>query len=327
VVEVEYHRPPDRTDRFRQELLDDGETARITLMEVSVDRAPVRIGPVHLPARSSVVWFTFPGRWYEVAALYGPTGELQGHYTNLIRPPEIEGHRWRITDLFLDLWSPARGEARVLDRAEFEEARRRGWIDRETAERAEATCRTVLARARAGDWPPAEVERWPLETLPALRLKRDEPGSYYANLVSTRIIAYGIYCLGAVALTSVGFAAFTNVFSGDRAARTTWLVTMGAEAAVLLPFALAGKLPAARRVRTQEVLTEHTLFLAAAVSAAAILAVHDSSLWRSLLSSVYATLALFLGVFATCRAYFDRTLPRLALAGLVVCLVALVFLL
>jgi len=287
----------------------------------------MRVGPEELPAGSSLLWFTFPGRWYEVAALYGPGGELRGHYTNLVRPPELGDGRWRITDLFLDLWSPAGAETRVLDRGEFEEARREGWIGDDEAERAEAACEEILERSRAGGWPPPPVGRWPLEAVPALRLRRDEPGTYYANLVSSRIIAYGIYCLGLVAVTAAGFAALTDVFSGGEAARTAWLVTMGAEAAVLLPFALAGKLPAARRVRAREVLNENTLLLAAAVSAAAVLAVHDSSLWRSLLSSVYATLALFLGIFGACRAWFDRTVPRLALAGLAVCLVALVFLL
>jgi len=327
VVEVVYHRPPDRTVRFHQELLArDGDT-RITLLQVPMGGDPMRVGPEELEGGSSLLWFTFPGRWYEVAALYGPGGELRGHYTNLVRPPELENGRWHITDLFLDVWSPVGGDTRVLDRREFEEARREGWIGADEAERAEAACREILERSRAGEWPPPPVGRWPLEAVPVLRLRHDEPGTYYANLVSTRIIAYGIYCLGLVAVTSVGFAAFTDVFSGGEAARTAWVVTMGAEAAVVFPFAMAGKLPAARRVRTREVLTENTLFLAAAVSAAAILAVHDSSLWRSLLSSVYATLALFLGIFAACRAWFDRALPRLALAGLVVCLVALVFLL
>jgi hypothetical protein len=201
----------------------------------------------------------------------------------------------------VDLWTPAEGDTRLLDMDEIE-------------------------KARAGRWPPAQVRAWPLDAVPALRLRRDEPGTYYANLVSSRIIAYGIYCLGAVALTSVAFAAFSDAFVGGRPARTAWLVSLAAEALALLPVALSGKLPAARRVRMGEVLTEHTLFLAAAVCAAAILLVHDSSLWRSLLSAVYGALGLFLGVFATCRAAFDRAWPGLALAGLGVCVIALIVL-
>lgn len=326
-VEIEYRRPPDRVERFRQELLHDGPDVKITLLERPADAEAMRVGPVSLPGGSSLVWFTYPGRPYEVAALYGPGGDLVGHYTNLVRPPTFENGRWRIVDLFLDLWTPPGGDTRVLDEDDLERARAEGAIEPEEAERARETARTLMGRARSGEWPPPEVEDWPLETLGSLRLLRDEPGTYYANLVSTRIIAWGIYCLGAVAVTSVGFAALTDAFAGPGAARTTWLFTMGAEAVGLLPVALSGKLPAARRVRMREVLTEHTLFLAAAVSAVAILVLHDSSLWRSLLASVYAALGLFLGVFAVCRAAFDRTWPTLALAGLVVCGVALLVLL
>lgn len=326
-VEIEYRRPPDRVERFRQELLHDGPEVKITLLERPPDAEALRVGPVSLPGGSSLVWFTYPGRPYEIAALYGPGGELLGHYTNLVRPPRLENGRWRIVDLFLDLWTPAQGDTRLLDEEDLERARAEGAIGPEEAERTREEARTLLGRARSGAWPPPEVTRWPLDSVASLRLLRDEPGTYYANLVSTRIIAWGIYCLGAVAVTSVGFAALTDAFTAPGPGRTAWLATLAAEAVGLLPVALSGKLPAARRVRMREILTEHTLFLAAAVSAVAVLVLHDSSLWRSLLASVYAALGLFLGIFAICRAVFDRTWPALALTGLLVCAVAFAVLL
>ncbi len=326
-VEIEYHRPPDRVERFRQELLHDGRDVKITLLERPPDADTLRVGPVALPGGSSLVWFTYPDRPYEIAALYGPGGELLGHYTNLVRPPTFENGRWRIVDQFLDLWTPVDGDTQLLDEEELERACAEGMIERDEAERTRETARRLLDRARSGAWPPREVEDWPLESIATLRLRRDEPGTYYANLVSSRIIAYGIYFLGAVAVTSLGFAALSDALTGPGPARTAWLATLAAEAVGLLPVALTGKLPAARRVRMRELLTEHTLFLAAAVSAVAILVLHDSSLWRSLLASVYAALGLFLGVFAFCRAAYDRAWPALALAGLVVCGVALAVLL
>jgi len=313
-------------DRYRQELLLDDRDVKITLLQRAPGAEPLRVGPVSLEGGSTVVWFTFPGRSWEVAGLYDPLGELIGHYTNLVRPPELEDGRWRIVDRFVDVWSPADGEPRLLDLDELAEARTRGAISEGEAAEAEATARDLLDRTRRGDWPPRVVEEWPLDAIEALRLRRDEPGTYYANLVSTRIIAWGIYYLGVAAITSVGFAGLTDAFGGGAAARKAWVLTLGAEALGLLPLALAGKLPAARRVRMREVLNETTLFLAAAVSAVAILAVHDSSLWRSLLGSVYGALGLFLAIFAFCRAVYDRTWPTLAIAGLVVCAVAFLIL-
>lgn len=327
-IEVVYRRPPGRTRRYRQELLLDDERLKITLQRRRRAARPREVGGVvTLAPGASVLWHTFPGRRYEVAAFYAPDGELLGHYTNIVRPPVLEGRRWEITDLFLDLWQPADGPPTVLDRGELEEARRRGWIDEREAGRAVEEMERIEARAGAGGWPPAPVGRWTLEDVPGLRLRRDEPGTYYANLVSNRIIAVGIYFLGAASVTSVAFAATTDALDPGGGARVWWLGALAVEAAALLGVGLAGRLPAARRVRSREVMTEGTLFLGAAVFGTAVLVVNESALWRSLLSAVYGALALFLSIFATCRLAFDRRLPRLALAGLAVCAVALVLLL
>ena len=45
------------------------------------------------------------------------------------------------------------------------------------------------------------------------------------------------------------------------------------------------------------------------------------------LTGLYATLALFLAIFAVSRARFDRRFPVLAVTGLAVCAVALLVLL
>ena len=53
----------------------------------------------------------------------------------------------------------------------------------------------------------------------------------------------------------------------------------------------------------------------------------DSQLWKGALTGLYATLAVFLSIFAVSRAVFDRRFPVLAVSGLVVCVVALLVLL
>lgn len=292
----------------------------------SAEPRPVADGVVLEPG-ASLLWFTFPGRRWEVAAFHDSSGRLLGHYTNLIRPPEIGPETWRITDLFLDLWQPVDGPPHLLDADELEEARERGWVHDGEAERVAALGETLLARARRGAWPPPSVRRWRLEEVPALRLRRDEPGAYYANLVSGRIIAFGIYFLGAASVTSLAFAVSTDALQAPGWAQRAWVATLALEGAALLPVALTGRLPATGRVRPRETFSESTLFLGAAATSAAVLLAHDSSLWRTLLTAVYLALGGFLGIFAFCRAWFERRPPTLALAGLVVCLATLAILL
>lgn len=328
-MEVVYRRPPDRVRRLRQELLHDGEDWKATLLLRPPEAAPWTVGDgVRLEGGSALLWFTFPGRWYEVAAFHGPDGSLLGHYTNLVRPPEASGSTWRIRDLFLDVWQPAEDGVRLLDRDEFREAAERGWLDPEEAARAEAESRRILELARAGEWPPEVVRAWPLESVPALRLRRDRPGTYWASLASSRIIAFGLYFLGAASVVSLVFATFTDAFRGDPTGLRWWLGSLAGAGALLLPATLAGKLPATRFPRPSESLTdERSLFIAALASGLAVLVLNEGEEIRALLAGLYATLGLFLAIFAACRAWFDRTLPLYAATGLAVCLFALFVLL
>ena len=326
-MRVTYVRPPGRTRRFRQELLEDGDDLKVTLLRVGRD-GPLEVeGAAVLEPGSSVLWYTFPGRRYEVAAFHDPRGRLLGHYTNVVRPPEIQGHRWRITDLFLDVWQPAGGEPRILDEEELRRALEEGWVGEEDARRARRVCRRVAEKARDGAWPPEEVASRPLDAVPGMRLRRDEPGTWHANRISLRVIAFGMYLLGAASLTSLAFAAATDALTADGPARRWWMAALAVETVVLAVGSAAGQLPATRRVRPREVMDERTLLLGAAVCGVAVLLAHDSALWRTLLSAVYGALSLFLGVFAVCRLRFDDRTPRLALLGLAVCAVALLVLL
>lgn len=321
-------RPPDRERRHVHELLLDGDEVRVALQRRPRDAAPRDVADgVVLPPGARLLWFVFPGRPWEVAALHEPSGRLLGHYTNLIRPPELGPDEWRITDLFLDLWQPADGPPRLADREELAEARKLGWIPAGEAGRVEELGRRLLARARAGSWPPEPVERWTLEDVPALRLRRDDPGAYFANLAVGRIVGFGIYFLGAASVTSLAFAVLTDALQAPGGAQRAWVGALGLEAAVLLPVALAGRLPATRRVRPRQALSESTLFLGAAAATAAVLVAHDSALWRTMLTAVYLALGGFLGIFAVCRTWFERRAPSLALAGLAVCLATLAILL
>jgi hypothetical protein len=272
----------------------------------------------------------FPGRSYEVGSVYDADGVFLGYYTNFVRPPSPNTAVWHLTDLFLDVWQTSDGPPQLLDEDELTEAAERGWVNSEDVARTRAEAAAVLRAARARRWPPGVVARNPLEAVPALRFRRDAPGTFFANMVVGRLIAFGIYALGAISITSVAFSAFTDALqpgAGLTAGRLAWFGLVGAELLVLLTLALAGKLPATHRPRPEEALTERLLFLGTLVSGAAVMLYPDNQLWEGALAGLYATLAVFLSIFAVSRAVFDRRFPALAVTGLAVCVVALLVLL
>lgn len=326
---IVYTRPPDDVQHFSQELLHDGSACKISLLMLPPEGPPLRVGEVDVPPGGAVLWFMFPGRTYEVGAVYDADGEFLGYYTNFVRPPQPETAVWHLTDLFLDVWQAPHGPPRLLDEDEMEEAAARGWIEVEDVERTRAEAAAVLRAARNDRWPPGVVHRNPLSAVGSLRFRRDAPGTFYANLVTGRLIAFGIYALGAISLTSVVFAAVTNALqpgAGPSGARIAWLTVIAIELLVLLTLALVGRLPATRRPLPQEALNERLLFIGTLVAGAAVLLYPDSRLWRAALTGLYSTLAVFLTIFAVSRARFDRRFPLLAVTGLAVCVAAILLL-
>lgn len=313
--------------RFRQELLHPGPDCRITLMRVEPDVAPLKIGEIELPVGGAVLWYLFPNRAWEVAGAYDPVGELVGYYTNFIRLPEIEPGRWRLTDLYLDVWQPADGPPRLLDAEDLVAAVEAGHVTEEEARTVRAEAEAVMRAAQAGRWPPKIVREYPLDDVPALRLRRAEPGVYYANLVVGRIIAFGIYAFGAVSLTSLAFAALTDAFHGGRAALASWAVVTTIELLALFGLSITGRLPATHRPRPEEALTERLLFLGTVIISLALFLYPDTSLWRDALIGVYSAMGVFLGIFAVARWRWDERFPGMAVAGIGVCLFALFVLL
>lgn len=322
-----YRRLPDSVKTFRQEILHDGPNCKFSLLILPEGSEPLNVGEVQLEPGGAILWYLFPDRSYEVGGVYDPHGRLLGWYTNLLRLPEISEGRWELTDLFLDVWQPPDGPARLLDEEDLAAALEAGAISREEARQVEAEAAAVLRSARAGRWPPTIVHRYPLEAVGSLRLRRDAPATYAANLVISRLIGFGIYLFGAISLTSLLFAAFTDAFSGPGTALTVWKTVIGGEAVVLFLFAMVGRLPATRRPRPEESLDEKILFIGSVVTALAVFLYPDGRLWRSALIAIYSILTLFLAIFAIARLRWERRFPILAVAGILVCLFALAVLL
>ena len=326
-VEIVYRRLPDSVKTFRQEILHDGPNCKFSLLILPEGSEPLNVGEVQLEPGGAILWYLFPDRSYEVGGVYDPQGRLLGWYTNLLRLPEISEGRWELTDLFLDVWQPPDGPARLLDEADLAAALEAGAISREEARQVEAEAAAVLRSARAGRWPPTIVHRYPLEAVGSLRLRRDSPATYAANLVINRLIGFGMYLFGAISLTSLLFAAFTDAFSGPGTALTVWKTAIGLEAIILFLFAMIGRLPATRRPRPEESLDEKVLFIGSVVTALAVFLYPDGRLWRSALIAIYSILSLFLAIFAMARLRWERRFPVLAFAGILVCLFALAVLL
>lgn len=170
-VRIHYRRPPDRLQVFEQLLVHDEEDVKVTLAE-SVDFDPPLYihGGVVLEKGSPVVWFTFPGKWYDVGRFHRADGTFTGLYVNLLTPPEIRGLEWSTTDLFLDLWLPPQGDgALILDEEELDEAVEREWVTQETATHVRQEASRLVQRAARNAWPPAVVRHWTLERCRRLR--------------------------------------------------------------------------------------------------------------------------------------------------------------
>ncbi|MEN8145284.1 MAG: DUF402 domain-containing protein [Gemmatimonadota bacterium] len=326
-VLVSYRRLPDDLRRFEQELLDDGADCKISLQIVSRGSGSIGLGGGALvEPGGSLLWFVFPGKPYEIAVAHDPDGHLLGYYTNMIRSPELQSGTWRITDLFLDIWQPAGGEAALLDSEELTHAVAQGWLDDSEAERVRRRAAEIMEACRKGGWPPGVVRRWPITALPSLRLRRDAPGTWHAGLVVSRIIAAGIYFFAVAVITSLLFAGFSDVFK-DGVSLGLWKSVLTVEAAILTALALAGRLPATRIPYPREALTERTLFIGTLAMGLAVFVSRDSRFWTTSLVAVYGALALFLTIFAVSRIRYDRAPPWLALGGLAVSVVALIVLL
>jgi predicted RNA-binding protein associated with RNAse of E/G family len=163
-VRIHYRRLPDREQLFDQVVVHERDDVIVTLTEPMELESPMMIGgrPALEPG-SRVVWFTFPGCWYDVGRFHLADGSFTGCYGNVLVPPRILGDTWYTTDLFLDLWLPSEGAASLLDEDELEEALARSHIDPTLASRAREEAAVLLERAAAGEWPPRIVREWTLE--------------------------------------------------------------------------------------------------------------------------------------------------------------------
>jgi predicted RNA-binding protein associated with RNAse of E/G family len=151
-------------DVFVQRLITRTAECLVTFMEHTPLNKPARVGGrIILEAGSPVVWFTFPGRWYDIGLFHRRDGRFTGTYSNLLTPVHFRGPTtWETTDLYLDVWREPGGVVQLLDEAELDHAESASWLQPELAQRARRQAADLMAAARTGGWPPAIVYAWPL---------------------------------------------------------------------------------------------------------------------------------------------------------------------
>ncbi len=173
-VRIHYHRPPDREQLLVQRLVHEDAHVVVSLLESAALVRPLVIaGEVVAEPGAPLLWFTFPGEWYDVGRFHRRDGTFTGLYADILEPVvPLAPREWRAVDLFLDLWLDARGAAPLLlDEDELEDALERSWIPAQTGAAARREAERLLRLARTGAWPPPVVHEWTLER--ALRKIRE----------------------------------------------------------------------------------------------------------------------------------------------------------
>jgi predicted RNA-binding protein associated with RNAse of E/G family len=164
LISIRYRRIPDQERIFRQLLVAELDQCVVTLLEHTPLERPVTArGTTILEPGAAVVWFTYPGHWYDIGRFHLADGTFTGFYANILTPVSMDGDQWETTDLLLDVWLGADGKVEVRDQDEFGAAIQNGWLDVDTAERARSTAASLAAGASVGSWPPAHVHEWTLD--------------------------------------------------------------------------------------------------------------------------------------------------------------------
>jgi len=151
----EYRRSGKATTSYEEWLVLDRPDVKVLLLDpydgdtVYVEEVPI------LESGAPVVWYVYPDRWYDIGSFHLRDDTPTGWYTNLCRPPVLEGDHWIGNDLFLDLWQPVVGQPSWLDEDELAEAARTRLIDVPTRKRIQNERTLIDLQLREGAWPPA----------------------------------------------------------------------------------------------------------------------------------------------------------------------------
>ena len=153
-IRFRYHRPGRGTSEYDEQLVVEQPEVSVLFLSAHAGDGYSVNGTVVLERGAPMIWFLFPDSWTSVARFHLADGTFTGWYTNLCTPVERDGSKWSSSDLFLDLWIPAKGEPRWLDEDELAEAIAGKVLDHWTAARVQRERERIEALLKAGEWPP-----------------------------------------------------------------------------------------------------------------------------------------------------------------------------
>lgn len=168
-ITYEYRRPGKPVTTYEEWLVLDRPDVKVLLLD-PYQGPEVRVGGhVVLEDGAPIVWYVFPEKWHDIGRFHLRDGTITGWYTNLTRPPTVDGDHWIGHDLFLDLWQPVKGPAQWLDEDELRTAAKSRAIDRATEQRVRNERTMIALQLEAGDWPPPIARDIDLAQARALR--------------------------------------------------------------------------------------------------------------------------------------------------------------
>ena len=154
-IRYHYSRPGRSITVYDEWLVVDRADVKVLLLEHHDGKSFVVAGETVMDRGAPIVWFIFPGAWYDVGRFHRSDGTFTGWYTNLTAPANVAHQTdWHCTDLFLDLWTPATGSSQWLDELEFDEAVSGGVLDRAQAEQVRRERTRIAQEVASGAWPP-----------------------------------------------------------------------------------------------------------------------------------------------------------------------------
>lgn len=154
-ITYEYRRPGKPATSYVEWLVLERPDVKVLLLDPYEGPMVAVDGTAILDSGAPVVWYVFPDRWFDIGRFHLRDGTPTGWYTNLCRPPVVEGDRWIGNDLFLDLWQPLSGGGRWLDEDELAEALDKRMIDTATHRRIQNERVMIELQLRQSSWPPA----------------------------------------------------------------------------------------------------------------------------------------------------------------------------
>lgn len=155
-IRYHYNRPGRSITVYDEWLLIDRPDAKVLLLEAHQGKPFVVDGRTVLERGAPILWFVFPGSWYDVGRFHLGDGTFTGWYTNITTPPDVTAPAdWSCTDLFLDLWTPPNGPSVWLDEAELSDAVASGVLDAARARNVDEARGAIERANQTTRWPPA----------------------------------------------------------------------------------------------------------------------------------------------------------------------------